>query len=324
MDILALARRTAPRLAWLLAAAAIAFGGAGVVAAMDHVPGTTARPELTWAADREARPALDAATDRLEALAAEVDALATAARRALASVTGRDLPALQAARAEGDARVAAMTGAAAAFAASVREVPGVGPGAELRVGEVVRSRYAFLEEATTLTDALASAWAGFDDRAFTAARLATLLDRHDQRSGAAVAAGSEGRYEDALARLGESDAVIAELRMLIDELAPTTDVAAVTDWVDRNEVYDAVLRVLYETVIAAGGQATAEVQAALAAEREARGRLPEDNRALIVIMSDLAQGGLNQALVRIEDARGRLQAAVEIQRELQAGVALPE
>lgn len=324
MDIFGLARTGLARLAWLLAAAAIAFGGAGVVAAMDHVPGTAARPELTWAADRAARPGLDAATARLEALAAEVDGLATAARRALAAVTGRDIPGLQAARADGDARVAGMTDAVAAFRASLLDIAGIEADAELRVGAVTRSRFAFLQEATTLSDGIATAWAGFDERAFAAARLATLLDRHDQRSGAAVLAGSEGRYADALARLDESDALIAELRALIDELAPTTDVAAVTDWVDRNAAYDAALRVLYETVIAADGRATAEVQAALAAEREARARLPEDNRALIVIMSDLAQGGLNQALIRIEDARGRLQAAVEVQRELQAGVALPE
>ncbi len=41
-------------LAWIVVASVISFGAAGVVAAMNHVPGTTARPELTWAGDRAA------------------------------------------------------------------------------------------------------------------------------------------------------------------------------------------------------------------------------------------------------------------------------
>ena len=52
-------------IAWLAAALLIALGGAGIIAARNHLPGTSARPELTWTGDQAAVPAMDAATDQL-------------------------------------------------------------------------------------------------------------------------------------------------------------------------------------------------------------------------------------------------------------------
>jgi hypothetical protein len=56
------------------------------------------------------------------------------------------------------------------------------------------------------------------------------------------------------------------------------------------------------------------VRKAFAAEQAARRQLPSDTRALVVIMSDLARGGLNQAVIAIEEARGALAAALDAQR----------
>ena len=78
------------RLAWLALALLIALGSAGIVAAMSHVPGTAARPELTWTGDAEMTAALDAATGDLETLAAEVDKLGATARVALSQVVAGD------------------------------------------------------------------------------------------------------------------------------------------------------------------------------------------------------------------------------------------
>lgn len=312
-----------PRAAWLVLAALVAFGGAGIVAAMDHVPGTPARPELTWATDQRVRPALDAATDRLELLAGDVASLGTSARSALADVNARDINALEATLAAGDAQLARVEARTNELRADIRAIPAMGPGAELRVSRLLRARHALLAETPAITDPLAAAWAGFDARALTATRLASLLDRHDRQTGAAVLAGSEGRYAEAASLLEESAAIIAELRALIEQLSGTMDIAQVTDWVDRNAAYDAALEVLYATVLEAEGRATQAVRDALEAERDARDRLPVDNRALIVIMSDVAQGGINQAVVRIEEARGRLEGALLVQRELAAGVEPP-
>ena len=74
MNVVASLRTVALAIAWLALAALIALGAAGIVASMNHIPGTDGRPELTWTDDQAARPALDAATDQLQALSDGVDA----------------------------------------------------------------------------------------------------------------------------------------------------------------------------------------------------------------------------------------------------------
>ena len=90
-------------------------------------------------------------------------------------------------------------------------------------------------------------------------------------------------------------------------------------WLDRNAEYDAALRGLYQSLVDAKGRVTDDVRAAFAAEKEARARLPEDARGLVVIMAEVAQGGLNQAVISIEEARGSLSAALDVQADLRAG-----
>ncbi len=312
------------RVAWVAAAAIIAAGAAGIVAGMDHVPGTGSRPELTWAGDQAVEPALGSATDRLELLGDDVADLAATARAALSNVNSLDIEALEAAMRNGEGQVAAIRDRAHLFAADVAGVPFVGENAALHVSPALRTRYRYLAEATTLTANVGTAWAAFDARAVTAARLAMLLTRHDEETAAAATTGTQGRYADALAQLAKPDATIAETRSLIEQIRPTTDVTTLVDWVDRNAAYDAALRALYAAVIEADGRATSKVKNAINAEQGARANLPPDTRGLVLIMSSLAQGGINQAIVQIERTRGQIQGAVQIQRELEAGVALPQ
>ena len=63
---------------------------------------------------------------------------------------------------------------------------------------------------------------------------------------------------------------------------------------------------------------TDPVRKAFDGERAARAQLPRDTQALVVIMSDIAQGGLNQAVISIEQARGALGEALDVQEQLQA------
>ncbi len=107
-------------------------------------------------------------------------------------------------------------------------------------------------------------------------------------------------------------------------LAARVDTTTLVQWLDLNAAYDAALRTLYETILAADGVVTDEVRAAAEAEQSARARLPRDTRALVVIMNDVAQGGLNQAVISIEEARGALAAELDVQRSLQQGLSLPE
>jgi hypothetical protein len=137
-----------------------------------------------------------------------------------------------------------------------------------------------------------------------------LLTEHDEVAAAAAADGRAGRYEEALARLDEADGMIEDARELRDDLAATVDVATLTTWLDLNADYDAALRRLYQAILDANGRVNAEVRAAFDAELVARERLPENTRGLVIILSDIGQGGLNQAVIAIERARGGLDTAI--------------
>ncbi len=94
-------------------------------------------------------------------------------------------------------------------------------------------------------------------------------------------------------------------------MAASVDVAILTQWIDRNANYDRALRALYQVLRTSGSKITPAVEKAYKAEQEARALLPGDTRGLIVIMSDVARGGLNQAVIAIEEAKGRLTDALD-------------
>jgi len=309
-------RTVAVRVAWIAVALLIALGGAGIVATMGHVPGTVAREELTWAGDAAVEPVVDAATVQLGALADEVDQLATTARRALSQMAAGDTPALTDTIDEGTTRLASVQQRANELEASLSAVPYTGDDWALHISAGVRERYQQLAGTSGLTEGLEANWTAFTDRALDASHLATLLTSHDQETAAAAKLGSAGKYKAALAALDPSDATIAEARDIRDRLAKSTDVATLTDWLDRNAAYDVALRTLYGSLVASNGHVTADVTKAFEGEQKARADLPGDTRGLVVIMSDIAQGGLNQAVISIEEARGSLAQALEVQQQL--------
>ena len=311
-------------LAWFVVAIVIALGAAGLVVSMNHMPSSGDRPELTWTADAAAKPALDAATDQLQRLADEVDGLGTTGRQALTSVVGGDLDTLATTIADGTNQVSVVRDEATQLETALGTIPGVGSTPELRLSSPMIHRYQALAQTKGLTDGLETDWAAFSGRALNAATLTSLLARHDQRTASAAAEGSDAHYRQGLDLLDDSDAMIAQARDLRDKLASTTDVATLTSWIDRNAGYDAALRRLYDALVESKGKVTDKVRAAIEGEAAARRQLPADTRALVVIMSDIAQGGLNQAVIAIEQARGKLGAALDLQQQLQQSPALPE
>ena len=56
---------------------------------------------------------------------------------------------------------------------------------------------------------------------------------------------------------------------------------------------------------------TAATRAAVKAEAAARAQLPPDTRALVVIMADIGRGGMNGAVIAIEEARATLADALD-------------
>ena len=154
------------------------------------------------------------------------------------------------------------------------------------------------------------AWVRLTTGSVAAIRLSTLLSQHDTQVTDAAALGRAARYEDAIATIDEADATIEAARRLRNQLANTIDVTVLDAWLDRNATYDVALRGLYVAYARVGNRVTDELREAIAAEKAARENLPPDTRGLVVIMAEISRGGMSDAVIAIEETRGRLTAAL--------------
>jgi hypothetical protein len=305
-----LAGRAVLAAAWLVIVAVLSLGAAGIVATMAHNPGTDARAELTYAGDRAIEPGLSAAETELDELSAEVGSLSQLGRRALGQLTSGDSDALDATVAEGQELASTITRHAADIRTQLETLPGLGPDAELNLSPEVRRRQGLALAALASVDGLEPAWSQLAVSSAAASRITNLLTEHDQTTADAAAAGRGEKYADALALLDQSDALISQARTLRDALSRTVDVATLTQWLDLNANYDAALRRLYQAFVDSGGAINDEIRDAFTAQQEAYSKLPPDSRALVIILSEIGRGGLNQAVITIEQARGELDSAI--------------
>ncbi|HEY8869253.1 MAG TPA: hypothetical protein VIM30_07655 [Candidatus Limnocylindrales bacterium] len=294
----------------LIGVAVLSFGSAGILAGVDHPPGTLARPELTWANDEAIRPGMDLATGNLLAMSQDVDRLATLARGAIAAMAARDTATLSTTLAEGRDLAGRVESEAGVIRNRLDALPGFGPDQTLRVSpESIARRDAMLAALDT-TSGLASSWARVSGGALAANQLTTLLTSHDAVMADAAHQGTSAAYTRALATVAGAQVILDEAAMLRDQLANTSDVTTLDRWIAANRSYDAALKALYATLEASHGVVTAAVTKASAAEAVARAQLPPDTRGLVIIVADVGQGGLNQAAISIEQARARLNGAL--------------
>lgn len=290
----------------------IALGGAGLVTGLDHAPGTAARAELTIAGDVEVAPLLDAAEAELADLADQVDALGTQARGALAALNGADPTAGDRAIDAGNLLIVDIASRTTGLRTELAAVPYIGTDeAALHVSAAIVVRHATLASVLDATDGLQAAWARLTIGSVAAARMSAILAEHDRIVGEAAKQGRDARYDKAIELLDGADAQIAAARQLRSQLATTVDVTVLDEWLDRNADYDAALRGLYKAISKVGGKVTDTVRKAIKAEAAARARLPADTRGLVIIMAEIGRGGMNGAVIAIEEARGRLTAALE-------------
>lgn len=307
-----LARRVLAAVVWVALVAAIAFGAAGIVSGADHLPGTAARPELTFTRDAEVKAALDRVTRDLEELVDQVASLGVQARGALAALNGTETSTVDAAILEGNRLLDGMLAQTSAIRGELATVPYVARAApDLYVSDALVARHAALVAALDATDGLQDAWVRLTTGSVAAVRLGKLLARHDEEVTDAAALGRAARYEDAVERLDDADATIAEARSLRNQLANTVDVTVLDAWLDRNAAYDVALRALYVAYAEVGNRVTDELRDALEAEAAARRDLPSDTRGMVVIMAEIGRGGMNGAVIAIEQARGRLSTAIQ-------------
>jgi hypothetical protein len=305
-------RRLIATVAWVAVMVVIALGAAGIVNAMDHHPGTPSRAELTSRGDREVEPLLDTATVDLSALSDQVAALGVQARGALAALNGADTSIVDGAIASGNRLIDDLRARAFAIRRELSAVPYVNtPGVSIVLSDEVASRHAALLAALDATDGLDEAWARLTLGSISATRMSAMLAQHDDLVTRAAERGRAARYDEAAALLDQADATISAARKLRDQLANTVDVTVLDQWLDRNADYDVALRGLYKAISTVKGKVTDSVRQAIAAEQAAKDRLPPDTRGLVVIMAEIGRGGMNGAVIAIEEARGKLISAIQ-------------
>ena len=188
----------------------IAFGSAGLVTSVDHLPGTSARPELTWAGDEAVRPGLDAAARDLEAMTNDIDRLGVLGRGALAALAGSRWDVLNSTIDQGAVLVVGIRAQTDALRGRLLALPGPARTAQIRLSQDSLDRQQRLFDALDATGGLATAWARLDAGSLDAARLSTLLTDHDRLITEAIDAGLKRRTPEALRARGLERGAVQE------------------------------------------------------------------------------------------------------------------
>ncbi len=304
-------RRTVIVAGYIFLMLVLAVAAAGVVSLWTHPAGTASRAELTWHGDVVLREALDGSSERLTSIAVETDRLALLARGAVGALTADDQAPFKAALAEGATVAATIEAASAALRAELEALPGAAAEDALGYGGAVVARRAAMLSALDATAGLSRSWTTLTAGSLQASGVITLLVEHDRTVAAAAAQGRSADYAAALGTLGDAVAGLDAATVIRDRLANSADVATLDSWVARNRRYDEALINLYGALRDAGGAISDAVRAAYQEEGLARAGLPPDTRGLVVILADIGQGGLNQAVIAIDQARERLNLARE-------------
>ena len=306
-----LPQRVALTVVWLLIVAVVSVGAAGLVAAMANQPGTPGRAELTADGDRAAGAALDRIQAELATLATDVERLGELGRGALTALVASDFTTLDRAVADGETLARAIDDRSGRIQEELRLVPGTGPNEALTWSPETIARRDIALDAVEATGGLEVAWSRLAAGSTVANRLTLLLTDHDKTAGEAAASGRSQKYAAALKTLATAQAMLDQAKTLRDQLANTVDVSTLTQWIDRNAEYDAALAHLYQATIDAKGRITQELKDAFAAERKAHDFLPSNTSGLVIILAEIGRGGLNQAVIGIEETRAKLQEAVD-------------
>ena len=293
---------------WLLAAVLIAAGAAGLAVAANPVPDEAARPEVFAYADTAVAPGLADIDAQLSQAQELVAALATLSRSAIVDLNAGDEAALVKDLDDGDQLVVEIGSIATKVASALRALPYAVD--DYRLSPSMAARLAAAGDAVETVRPLADLWSRVARGALPASQVAGHLADHDRIAFAATQDGTAGRYVAALKTLGQARAELNAATEIRDQLGEAVDTTTLDIWIERNRAYDDALARLYQSLRDSGGRITDAARDAFADVQRAQKRLPPDTRGIIVIMSDLAQGGLNQAAIRIEEARGALAAAV--------------
>jgi hypothetical protein len=298
-------RRLALAIAWSFVAVVVALGGAGIVARADNFAGDVARPELTWRYDQAMAPGLQDATAEAAGIVDATDKLADAARSALVHLLAGDTDLVSADLSRGEIWLADIIARDERIDVLIAGLPYLS--SPQLVSSGTREKIAALRAIVEATQPLPERWNQLEQATVPAVQVTAVMQAHDTTVFEASQEGVREEYEDALQTLDEALGQLDQVAQLRDQLAPAVDVSTLTQWIDRSRAHDEALIGVYKAVM--GGKAD-EIAAAVAKQREAEAQLPPDTRALVVILGDIALGGVNQAAIAVEMVRGTVATSV--------------
>ncbi len=304
-----IALRAASAVGWLGLAVVLSVGVAGLTAGASHLPGSGDRAELTWDGDQAIAPTLDDAAARLGELTRMVDRLGELGRSALADLVASNTQGMADAIISGQSLLDDIESNATAIQAELAGLPGTGATREIWLSSRTITRYERMTAAPGMILGLRDAWERLSAGSVPATRLIGFLQAHDASAAAAAQAGSQGLYAVALVYVSMAKDALTSANGVRDTLSSTVDVAVLAEWIARNSALDGALEKLYTALHESGGQVNDAVRAAFAESQTAQEHLPPDTRAMVAILGDIARGGLNQAVIAVEVARGRLATA---------------
>jgi hypothetical protein len=303
-------RRPVRFVGWIAVAAALALGGAGLIGQLSHPPGDARREELTYTRDVALKTRLDAVAAQLTDVETLVDGLSGDAKSALIAVASGDGSVLRSTLDDGTTRAATAESSVAAIRATFADVPGGDPSAAAEYANATLARRAALLSALDSITGLSDLWGSVTARATDAAALTLAIRSHDATVAAAASLGVQAQYPAAIAKLDAAAALLARIEQIRRTFVSSTDSTVLDDWVARHARYDTALEALYKALRASHGKRNPTVDADYREENLARDALPPDNRAIVVIVAEVSQAGLTQAVLAIEGLRGQIDQAL--------------
>ena len=295
---------------WLALAAVMALGGAGLVGQLSHPPGGPSRAELTYTADNQLKGQLDSLSGQLAGVSTLVDGLAADARAALTAVAAGDGDALRAALDRGTSQAGLAQTTVAQIRTSLAGLPGEGHDATAVYSNDTLVRRAAMLAALDSVGGLGPLWDSVTAQANSAAALILAIRTHDACVAQGASLGVQAQYAAAIDQLTQCAGVLTQIVDLRRAIVVGSDTTILDDWITLHQTYDTALTNLYKALKQSGGLRNPVVDAAYRAENQARQGLPADNRQIVVIVAEVAQGGLNQAVIAIDGARGRVEEAL--------------
>jgi hypothetical protein len=194
--------------------------------------------------------------------------------------------------------------------ATFADLPGGSPTDATRYSNATLVLYASLGAALDAVGSLSDEWARVSARSTDAVSLIVAIHDHDSTLISAAAAGVKAQYARAIQLCTAALALLAQLTQMRKDFVQPSQATILDDWIARHLQYDQALLALYQALQKSGGVRNLEVDAAYRKQQAALAQLPSDNREVTVIIAQVAQGGLNDAVLAIEFARGQIDAAI--------------